>query len=70
MLRGLGLLLPVLVFGGLLHSKVMLSGGCTSFHMSKVLSGDKISAAERLQSLCFNLMFPSEYPSNSSSSCS
>lgn len=49
MLRGLGLLLPVLVLGGLLHSEVVLSGDCRSFHMSTVLSGDENSAVDHLQ---------------------
>lgn len=43
MLRGLGLLLPVLVLGGLLHSEVVLSWDCASFHVSWVLSGDENS---------------------------
>lgn len=54
MLRGLGLLLPVLVLGALLHSEVALSGDCTSFHVSQVLSGDENSP---VQLLGYNLMF-------------
>lgn len=49
MLRGLGLLLPVLVLGGLLQSEVALSGDCTSFYMSTLLSGDENSAVDHLQ---------------------
>lgn len=51
MLRGLGLLLPVLVLGGLLHPEVVLAGDRTSFHMCQVLT-------TRL--LCYKLVFLSE----------
>lgn len=48
MLRGLGLLLPVLVLGGLLHSEVGSSGACKSLPVPRVLSGDENSAAQVL----------------------
>lgn len=37
MLRGLGLLLPALVLGALLHHEVAMSGDCMSLHMSQVM---------------------------------
>lgn len=50
MLQGLGLLLPALVLGALLHHEVAMSGDCMSFHMSQVLSGDENSPVQLLGS--------------------
>lgn len=48
MLRGLGLLLPALVLGALLHHEVAMSGDCMSSHVSQVLSGDENSPVQLL----------------------